>query len=199
MTVVSYRLRLVGTGGSPEMTNRPGYFDEYYAKNKEKVNAERRRKYKENPEYRDRVLKASRDYRKRQRDDEDRVRLPRYQTPVVKDTGDGGAVQLFSVGAFASYLGRSVQAINHWEKSEILPPTPYRDGRGFRYYTRDMMEVVRQAVGTKRRLFPVDENMRTDILRLWKDLGVPVKAQSMEAALASTDTSIVPAKQAAGI
>lgn len=188
MTVASYRLRLVGTGGAPDMANRPGYFDEYYEKNKDKVNAERRRKYNEDPEYRDRVLQASRDYRRRQRDDEDRVRLPRYQTPVIKEAGDGGKVQLFSVGAFASYLGRSVQAINHWEKSDILPPTPYRDGRGFRYYTKDMMEVVRQAVGAKRRLFPVDEDMRLNIVREWKELGVPVKARSMKSALASTIT-----------
>jgi len=170
------------------MPNRPGYFDEYYANNKEKVNSERRRKYAGDPEYRARVLKASRDYRKRQRDDEDRVRLPRYQTPTTREAGDGGKVQLFSVGAFAAYLGRSVQAINHWEKSEILPPTPYRDERGFRYYTQDMMETVSRAVGTKRRLFPVEENMRADILRNWRELGVPVKAQSMAAALASTIT-----------
>lgn len=170
------------------MPNRPGYFEEYYRENKDKVNAERRRKYQADPGYRERVLRASRDYRKRQRDDEDRVRLPRYQTPVSRETGDGGLLQLFSVGAFAAFLGRSVQAINHWEKAAVLPPTPYRDERGFRYYTHEMMEVVREAVGSKRRLFPVDENMRRDIQRRWKDLGVPVEAEDMEHALAGTAT-----------
>jgi hypothetical protein len=170
------------------MPNRPGYFEEYYKKNKDSVNAERRRKYHEDPSYRERVLKASRKYRKSQRDDEDRVRLPRYQTPLSKEAGDGGSLQLFSVGAFAVYLGRSVQAITHWEKSGILPPTPYRDDRGFRYYTREMMDVVRSAVGTRRRLFPVDENMRSDILKKWRELGVPVNAKSMTSALSRTST-----------
>lgn len=171
------------------MPNRPGYFEEYYGKNKDKVNAERRRKYQADSGYRERVLRASRDYRKRQRDDEDRVRLPRYQTPIAKEAGDGGTLQLFSVGAFAAYLGRSVQAINHWEKADVLPPTPYRDERGFRYYTREMMEIVREAVGSKRRLFPVDEHMRRDIQHQWAALGVPVKAKDMGQALDQTSTT----------
>lgn len=175
------------------MPNRPGYFDKYYEENKDKVNDTRRKKYANDEAYRDRVLQASRDYRKRQRDDGDRVRLPRYQKPVLMETGDGGTVQLFSVGAFASFLSRSVQAINHWEKAtpQILPSTPYKDTRGFRYYTREMMEVVRDAVGSKRRLFPVDPNMRKNILSGWKDLGVPVHVKTMKSALAATVSTAV--------
>jgi len=170
------------------MANRPGYFEEYYKLNKDSVNAERRRKYHKDPSYRERVLKASCKYRESQRDNEGRIRLPRYQTPLEAEAGDGGALQLFSVGAFAVYLGRSVQAITHWERAGLLPPTPYKDERGFRYYTQGQMEVVRSAVGSRRRLFPASENMCADILKRWKGLGVPVNAKSMASALSRTIT-----------
>ncbi len=173
------------------MPNKPGYFEAYYDENRDDINEKRRQKYANDPEYRDRVLKASRDYRKRQRR-EPRVRMPRFQKPSTHQTGDGGEVQLFSVGAFAAYLNRSVQAINHWERSGILPKTPYRNSRGFRCYTRDMMEIVRGQVGGKRRLFPVDPNMHDNIKAVWKSQGVPVDCEAadpqaqMEAALVQT-------------
>lgn len=170
------------------MPNKPGYFEKYYKENKGKINAARKKKYETDPAYRDRVLKASQEYRETHRSD-DRVRMPRYQNPIVEKAGDGGDVVLFSVGAMAVYLDRSVQAINHWERAGILPPTPYRDERGFRYYTTDMMSAVLDSVGNKRRLFPVDPQMRENVLKAWKEFGVPVKSQSMKAALASTVTT----------
>lgn len=178
------------------MPNKPGYFAEYYEGNKNDINEKRRRKYADDPEYRDRVLKASRDYRDRQRK-EPRVRMPRFQKPTTHRAGDGSEVQLFSVGAFAAYLSRSVQAINHWEKSGILPKTPYRNGRGFRCYTKAMMEIVRDQVGGKRRLFPVDPDMHEKIKAAWESQGVPVdceaagKKRQMEKALAETTAPLI--------
>lgn len=177
------------------MPNKPGYFEQYYDENRDSINEKRRKKYQEDPEYRDRVLKASRDYRERQRR-EPRVRMPRFQKPITYTAGDGSEVQLFSVGAFAAFLARSVQAINHWEKSGILPRTPYRNSRGFRCYTRSMMEIVRQQVGGKRRLFPVDPNMYANIMAAWEAQGVPVDCQvddpkkQMETALGLTTTPL---------
>lgn len=173
------------------MPNKPGYFEQYYEDNGEDINRKRRQKYDKDPEYRDRVLKASRDYRKKQRQ-VPRVRMPRFQKPAVHKTGTGREIKIFSVGAFAAYLSRSVQAINHWEKSGILPRTPYRNGRGFRCYTTDMMEAVRSQVGGKRRLFPVDPEMHDNIKAAWEAQGVPVDCSSgnmksqMREALAQT-------------
>lgn len=169
------------------MPNKPGYFEKYYAENKGKVNAKRKIKYYADSGYRARVLKASQEYRDEHRD-VDRVRMPRFQTPTVAEAGDGGDIVLFSVGAAAAYLDRSIQAMNHWERAGILPHTPYRDERGFRFYTMEMMAAVCQIVGNKRRLFPVDPDMHDRILKAWRDGGVPVKAQSMKTALASTVT-----------
>jgi hypothetical protein len=177
--------------------NKPGYFERYYSEKHGEINEKRRKKYQNDSEYRDRVLKASRDYRERQRA-EPRVRMPRFHKSMVGEIGGGGQIHLWSVGAFAAYLSRSVQSINHWEKTGILPKTPYRDVRGFRFYTPAMMNVVRDQVGTKRRLFPVDPQMYANIMAAWEAQGVPVDCEAqdprkqMKKALAATTSKEEP-------
>lgn len=174
------------------MANKPGYFEAYYEENKDEIAQKRKERYENDPQYREKVLKASRDYRARQRQGRRRVRMPRFQKPKIRETGDGGKIRLYSVGAFAASISRSVQAINHWEKIGILPRTPYRDGRGFRHYTTRMMESVQDQVGTKRRLFPVDPDMYDNICAAWEAGGVPVgleagdRKNQMQLALAET-------------
>jgi hypothetical protein len=171
------------------MGNPPGYFEEYYERNKADINRKRKKRYHTDPAYRDRVLKASQDYRENKRKEQaPRTRVPRYQIPRVFEV-KGGTISLLSVGFFALRLGRSVQSINHWEKTEphpLLPVTPYRDSRGFRYYTVEMMDVVKKVIGGKRRLFPVDREMFYEIKEGWKELGVPVNHKRLESALKAT-------------
>jgi hypothetical protein len=157
------------------MPNKPGYFGEWYEKNKEDVAERRKKKYEDDPEYREKVLQRSSDYRERQRE-VSQVRVPRHQRPRMFSVEESDAeVPLYSIGAFAAYINRSVQSINHWEGNGLLPRTPYRVGkRGFRYYSAEMMEVVRRIVGNKRRLFPVDESMGKAIRDAWGALGVPM-------------------------
>ncbi len=154
------------------MPNKPGYFQNYYEERKDGILAERKKRYATDPEYRDKVLRSSQEYRDNQRK-EPRVKMPRYQKPLVGTASDGAEVQLFSVGALAVFLGRSVQAINHWEKHDLIPRTPYRDDRGFRYFTHAMMVAIKDEVGTKKRLFPLDPQMQTKIRTKWTALGVP--------------------------
>lgn len=155
------------------MANRPGYFKTYYSEKKDEILKGRQDRYKSDPEYRDRVLKSSRDYRTRQRN-EPRIKMPRHQRPLVLQNAEGKDVHLFSVGFFGVLLQRSVQALNHWERNGLMPPTPYRDTRGFRYFTRSMMVAVRDEVGTKKRLFPVDPTMCQRIRERWVASGVPM-------------------------
>lgn len=165
------------------------YFQQYYKKNRGKINASRKERYHTDPEYRDRVLSASRKYRDKNRVSP-RVRIPRHQTPLEVELPSGETIKLYSVGAFAVFLGRSVQSINHWEREKdgrkgVLPKTPYRDERGFRFYTEAMMRVVKEAIGGKRRLFPVD-HLRGKIEAEWERLGVPLGAKDLTDALART-------------
>lgn len=166
------------------MANTPGYFKEYYEKNKTRFNRKRKIRYSMDEEYRERVLLASREYRSRKRIEDkkdDLVKVPRFQSPLVYELDDGGKIELYSIGYFSHFLGRSVQSIVHWESTKphpILPVTPYRDVRKFRYYTAYMMTVVVDVVGERKRLFSSDkgmyEKMYNQIFRRWKRAGVPV-------------------------
>lgn len=157
------------------MPNRPGYYEQWYKENRDEVAKKRKQRYESDPDYREMVLERSAKYRERQRE-VTQVRVPRHHKPrMFQREGDEKKVPLYSIGAFASYINRSVQSINHWESNGLLPRTPYRVGkRGFRYYSAEMMEVVRRVVGNKRRLFPVDVGMGEEIHQAWIDLGVPV-------------------------
>jgi len=180
------------------MGNKPGYYDKWYEENKGTLADRRKDRYETDPEYRQRVLDASAAYRERQRNTS-RVRVPRHQKPrIFQASGVPGGVPLFSIGAFAGYVNRAIQSINHWEKHGLLPRTPYRVGqRGFRYYSAGMMEVVRQQVGNKKRLFPVDTEMCNRIRKGWEVLGVPVACdEGVEEALRATDFTMPQMPQA---
>lgn len=173
------------------MANKPGYFSKYYEENKEDINERRRKRYDEDPEYKERVLRSSRDYRKRKREEhggDRRARTPRYARPTEVETGDGGTIELYSVGFAARLLKRNVQTINHWEAAGVLPSTPYRDERGFRFYTIGMIKAIKDAIGQKRRLFPVDDAIKKNIEEAWREQGVPLKATTMKGALKRTVT-----------
>lgn len=172
------------------MPNRPGYYAEWYEQNKEKLAEKRKKRYEEDPEYKQKVLDQSASYREKNRK-EPRVKLPRHRKPKSYTLSDGTEIQMFSVGAFAMYIGRSVQSVNHWEREGLLPKTPYRRGaRGFRLYSVPMMEVVKEVVGDRARLFPVDPEMGNKIRQKWEAAGVPVECKDgLEAALKLTTTS----------
>lgn len=180
---------------------RKDYYADWYQQNKERISDKRKDAYHKDPDYRERVLAQSAEHRERQRS-VPRVKVPRHQVPKKYKTGDGGEVVLYSIGFFAMFISRSVQSINEWEKEKaanepggprpaLLPPTPYIQGtRRFRFYTQAMMEAVKEMVGTKRRLYPVDPEMYDKIAAAWEASGVPVGCEDgMEAALEQTDSA----------
>lgn len=166
------------------------YFRKYYEENRDEINRKRRQRYNNDDDYRDRSLAASKRYREKRRK-KGRVRVARLGQARSHETGDGGKIQLFSVGVFSSFIGRSAQSLSHWERRGIMPYTPYRDTRGYRLYSRGMMQVVKDEVGDKRRLFPVDEEMITRISDAWADMGIPVdlaeETVELDYALAKTE------------
>lgn len=83
-------------------------------------------------------------------------------------------LELYTVGALGTLLDRSVQSLNHWERDGLIPRTPYRDGRQFRFYTLAMMQAVEEALGGRSKVFKVDPEMAAKIAKRWKALGVPM-------------------------
>jgi len=156
---------------------RKSYYAKWYGQNKERISQKRKEAYAQDPEYREKVLSQSAQNRARRRR-VPRVKVPRHQVPKKYKTGDGGHVVLYSIGFFSIFIGRSVQSITEWEKAGMLPKTPYIQGtRKFRFYTQRMMEVVRDIVGEKLRLYPVDPLMHEKITEAWRESGVPVDCE----------------------
>jgi hypothetical protein len=172
------------------MGNDPAYFRKWYDDNKEALSVKRKKQYEDDPEYREAALQRSAEYREQMREFSQDGKVPRHHIPKRYATGDGGELLLFSVGSFALFVGRSVQSLSHWESAGILPRTPYRSGsRGFRFYTTDMMVIVKEEIGNKKRLFPAPEGMFDRIRERWRALGVPVDCEEgLEEALRQTTT-----------
>ena len=156
------------------MPDRTEYYKGWYEEHKDELSEKRKTSYDSDPQYRKKVLSQSAKYRERQRSIP-RLRVARHHVPREYKAGDGGKIVLFSIGAMAIYIQRSVQSIGQWERNGVIPQTPYRAGkRGFRFYTREMMDAIKEAVGNKRRLYPVDQAMTDRVRQRWVDSGVPV-------------------------
>lgn len=180
------------------MPSEQEYYEGYYEDKKDEIADKRKKKYETDPDYRQKVIDRSRQYREQQRQSRPRARIPKHAKSKKHKTGDGGTIDLYSVGSFALGVGRSVQCINHWEREGILPRTPYRQKQGsadnprwFRFFTREMAAAVRVVVGDKGRLDPpiIPEEIQAKIAALWKEQGVPVDCEDgLAAALQETTT-----------
>jgi len=149
------------------MTKRDDYFHDWYEKNGQVLNDLRRERYHNDPEYREAVTKRNQEARKKRRSAETSEReAEREAGGVVRVAGrlwkavdveieiDGKKVvtRLFTIGALARVLGRSVQAIRLWERQGVLPETPLRNEKGDRLYTAEQVGVFRQLMECKNRL-----------------------------------------------
>lgn len=144
------------------------YFKEWYAENGDELNKSRKRRYADDPTYREKVLEQNRDARKRRRVEQlverkkensaRKVRLDRsWKTRPMTMTLEGGqqvTVPGFTIGAVAQVLGCSVQAIRLWEKKGVLPPTEFRYAGRDRLYPWDLIEVYRRVLVAQDKLNP---------------------------------------------
>lgn len=108
--------------------------------------------------------------------------FPRYLKPRRMKTGDGGELRLYQLPALTLLTGKTAETLIRYEKSGVLPKTPYRkegEGRDIRYYTFDQMRVVRETfhdIG-KKNIFKQDgyEAIHQRILIGWAINGVPAE------------------------
>jgi DNA-binding transcriptional MerR regulator len=122
--------------------NRSKHNSTYYEKNKTAIIEARKKRYLEDPEYREEVLRRAREAKKKQ-SQEKRARLKeqnlRYETPTLFKVclPDGREIEteMYTTGQLAMRLDRKAQTIFMWEKTGALPKAMYRDLRGWRLYT----------------------------------------------------------------
>jgi len=116
----------------------------YYAINKEKINARKKERYATDPEYRNKIIKASKERSKRI---ERRSRKKRTNFKIFKiDVGGKEvAVKMYSIVQLAKTMDRKPATIRMWERTGILPPAIYRtcDGlNGIRLYTEFQIKSI---------------------------------------------------------
>lgn len=133
----------------------PDYFKEWYDENREDLNARRREKYAQDPEYRAKVQQWNRDARARRRKDEEKedrrtrraVKIrPSGQWKTVEVEVDGVKVRMFTIGALAKAIGKGISTIRVWERTGVLPETPHRSNKGDRLYTLEMVEAIQKSL-----------------------------------------------------
>lgn len=143
------------------------YFKDWYAKHGENLNQSRRDRYKTDPAYRDAVLQRNREAREKRRTSTAKERSQQrkasrlrvgsrawktVEAEVVDKNGDVATATLFTISALARSIGRSVQAVRLWERQGLLPEPPFRNKKGDRLYTAEMVEVIRDVMGAQGKL-----------------------------------------------
>jgi hypothetical protein len=105
------------------------------------------------------------------------------KTPIIK-TIKGVETELFTVGALAMALEKTVVTIRFWEKKGFFPHAPYRlrskslNGNkvnGNRVYTRELIEIAiqefnqRGLLGSSRIEWSKHEDLTDAIVKRWKE------------------------------
>lgn len=131
------------------MASDPKWAD-YYAKNSEKLKAQRRFRYSVDEDYRESVLKKNAEYRERRKaeDAERRAKkraLRRERTwKTLEVEVDGVVMPMLTIGALAHAIGKGVSTCRVWEREGILPETPHRSPKGDRLYTADAVAEIKK-------------------------------------------------------
>lgn len=131
----------------------PNYYREYYRKHREELAAKRRRRYADDPEYRERVRTRAVESFRRKRDEKLKAQggVPKparsrgFNRPRVMEQ-DGKSILLHGVGIFADHVGVSVQSITSWEQEKIAPPPTVIDEMNRRWYSDAHINLIAHVV-----------------------------------------------------
>jgi DNA-binding transcriptional MerR regulator len=157
----------------------PFSFSDWYAKHGDELNSDRRARYQTDPEYRARVLELNRQTRERRKAARDaekkveqgavRVRITRGLWKQFGDSSKGEEV-LFTVGALARAIGKSVQTVRLWEDAGIIPEPSSRSSKRDRLYTAARIQEIHDLLKSQDRLKPFSTGKRSKIRALKRDV-----------------------------
>lgn len=134
-----------------EEKNKSKWNKNYYEKHKQEILERRRQRYLEDPEFKEKLLRQSREQQKRARQErnarlkeqglkEDNPKTYRVQLP------DGSEIEteMYTTSQVAMFLERKASTIRLWEHIGLLPPSMYRSLQNRRLYTSfQVYEMVR--------------------------------------------------------
>ena len=174
---------------STEKDSKEWSYKEWYANNSKDLSDRRRKRYEEDEEYRKKILEQNKAYRDKKAKEEagkprPMIRIPKRRKPLsclIPISGVQVPKHLVHIGAFARAIQRSVPTIHQWERTGILPKTPFfvvGKNKQERLYTIEMIAVVTDAMNRRNgAVSSSDSSFASDILQGWKKAGIDVDAQ----------------------
>lgn len=153
--------------GEKAPVDRTKYLQGYYKEHRERLQAEKARKYREDPAYREAILKSVAESRKRQRElrearaDEiaversaERQRRADVRADMAFIDGvkyrrkvkwQGEDVIVWPISAVATRVGRSIYTMRRWVRYGYIPMSPFRTSDGKTFYTMEQLAGIMAA------------------------------------------------------
>jgi len=105
-------------------------YKDWYAKNRDRILADKKKKYKEDQAYRDRILNASKG-RYVQKD------VPKDRKVIVTSAGE-----YYSISRVAEIIKREIQTVRNYHKALVIPEPLAFDTRGWRLYNKHQVDLL---------------------------------------------------------
>jgi hypothetical protein len=88
---------------------------------------------------------------------------------------NGVEYTVFRVGDLANAVGKASQTVSYWHRNDVLPEPPFRNERGDRFYTSEMIAAVAAAVEKRGPNGVMDSQVfRQEVVDAWTALGFAV-------------------------
>lgn len=165
------------------------YNSTYYERHRQELLDKKRQRYREDPEYRRKLVDSAVARKKRLREENPptaskEARRGPMKPKLHRIDLNGASVDsmMLSAGQLGKALGRTLQTIRNWEKKGILPEAMYRTERGVRLYTefqvkklKEAMEQARQKDGAMLVRERIASTVFPELARqVWRDFPVGV-------------------------
>jgi len=112
-------------------------YSDWYRENRARLSAARKRKYRENKEYRNGARKRARNYYIRNK----KVMRPKDRFRIR----DADGKNYVTIGRVAKAIGRVVDVVRAYHRRGIIPSTGIVDTRGWRLYTNVQLMLLIKA------------------------------------------------------
>ena len=167
-----------------DQEKEPWTYKSWYDDNKEELAKRRKDRYKNDPDYKERVLEQNKKHREAKKKEaakkpKPKVRIPRNRKPVmliILLDGNPTAKELVHIGAFSRAIGKSIPTVHQWERNGLLPRTPlFMNGsaKRERLFTSEMIAVVKVEIEKRSgRVSSKDSSFYKDVTGGWLKAGV---------------------------
>lgn len=148
-------------------------FKDWYEKNGADLNERRVERYRNDPEYREKVRARNATARATRRQANQREAVaseearratvgPRWKEFAVPNPNDPAqTVAAFSIGALAAATHRSIQTLRQWEEEGVIPAADATSAKGDRLYTVGRIEQIVNKLQDENRLIETGRQHRT--------------------------------------